>query len=489
MKHAILVLAHKNVRQLCRLIGYFSRDCDVFVHIDKKQPFSREDEEMLRSYRQVKLVSREYDVNWGGTSVLESELHLLRMAVRQSDADYFHLISGQDYPVRPLDHFLAFFERNAGKEYISYLHLPHPNWENNTFRRLQYYYPFDDASGQRNPRGWVWEQVRRQQERGLKRPIPDEFDHLYGGSQWFSISRHAATTLLDYTDRSPSFYGRMWMTFAPEECYVATVLVNLLDKDSIEPWNHRFIRWKYENGNRPANLGYEHFRFLLDKDYLFARKIELPCSMSLLDRIDRYMWQDGAICPMPTGGWQYDGFLQYVYEAAFEEFVVWMWWSVGAQTGIDIGCGSGLYVSQWRKRGLAFAGYDANPHTPVLSGLLLPEGDEACDVADLTEELDVETPSDMVVCKDVFPYIPVALWPAAVRNLARLSSHFILLSWHIPESQSALPHRELTEEETLPDFANEGYVLERYLTACLHIRLKRKDCCVLTRKNMQLINE
>ena len=104
----------------------------------------------------------------------------------------------------------------------------------------------------------------------MKRPIPDEFDHLYGGSQWFSISRHAATTLLDYTDRSPSFYGRMWMTFAPEECYVATVLVNLLDKDSIEPWNHRFIRWKYENGNRPANLGCEHFRFLLDKGYLFG---------------------------------------------------------------------------------------------------------------------------------------------------------------------------------------------------------------------------
>ena len=50
----------------------------------------------LRSYQQVKAVSREYDVNWGGTSVLESEMHLLRMAVQRSDADYYHLISGQD---------------------------------------------------------------------------------------------------------------------------------------------------------------------------------------------------------------------------------------------------------------------------------------------------------------------------------------------------------------------------------------------------------
>ena len=101
MKHAILILAHKNIGQLCRLAGYFEKDCDVFIHIDKKQPVTREEEEKLRSYKQVKAVSREYDVNWGGTSVLESEMHLLRMAVQRSDADYFHLISGQDYPTRP----------------------------------------------------------------------------------------------------------------------------------------------------------------------------------------------------------------------------------------------------------------------------------------------------------------------------------------------------------------------------------------------------
>lgn len=77
-----------------------------------------------------------------------------------------------------------------------------------------------------------------------------------------------------------------------------------------------------------------------------------------------------------------------------------------ARTGIDIGCGAGYYVSQWRSRGLAFAGYDANPRTPDLSGMLLPEGDAVCEVADLTEELDISTPFDIVVCKDVLPYIP-----------------------------------------------------------------------------------
>ncbi|WP_456094499.1 beta-1,6-N-acetylglucosaminyltransferase [Paraprevotella xylaniphila] len=488
MRHAILISAHKNISQLCRLAGYFEKDCDVFIHIDKKQPVTREEEEKLRSYQQVKAVSREYDVNWGGTSVLESEMHLLRMAVQRSDADYFHLISGQDYPTRPLDYFLEFFDRNAGKEYIGYLHLPHPNWEDNTFRRLQYYYPYDYAAGKRNPRGWVREQVRQQQAKRAKRPIPDEFDHLYGSSQWWSITRKAATTLLDYTDRFPSLYGRMWMTFAPEECYVATVLVNLMNKEDIVPWNHRFIRWKHENGNRPANLGCEHLHYLLEDEYLFARKIELPCSTVLLDRIDRYLLQDKDIRLMPTGGWRYDGFLKYGHDKKFCDFVTQMWWDIGARTGIDMGCGAGYYVSQWRSRGLAFAGYDANPHTPDLSGMLLPEGDAVCEVADLTEELDIPTPFDIVVCKDVLPYIPEESASTAIRNLARLSSHFILLSWNVTDSLATLPHRNMTDGDIIPHFEKEGYTVEKYMTARLHVVLKRKDCCVLTRQNLPLID-
>lgn len=356
MRHAILILAHKNVDQLCRLVRYFDHDCDVYIHIDKKQPIATEEEERLRAYGQVRLVSRQYDVNWGGTSVLESGMYLLRVAASQSKADYFHLISGQDYPTRPLEYFLNFFEENVGKEFIGYLHLPHPNWENNTFRRLQYFYPYDYAAGQSNPRRWVREQVKAQQAKGEKRPIPDEFDHLYGSSQWFSITRKAVVTLLDYTDQQPRLYGRMWMTFAPEECYVA----------------------------------------------------------------------------------------------------------------------------QWRSRGLSFAGYDANPYTEALSAMLLPEGDTPCGVADLTEDLETDCQFDLVVCKDVLPYIPQELERMAVHNLAKLSSRFILLSWNVPDGLSALPHRQV-EEDALLLLESEGFTQERYMTGNLHVLLNRKDCCVLAR--------
>ena len=485
MKHAILIMAHKNVDYLCRLVKYFDKDCDVFLHIDKKQNIAPDELLRLNGYKQVKLISRAYNVNWGGTSILDCELFLLRTALAQSNADYFHLISGQDYPLRPLPRFLEHFEQHAGEEFLQYVHLPHPRWEKNTFRRLQYYYPYDYAQDKENPRQWVKNEVRLQHSKGIKRPIPDEFDHLYGNSQWFSITRQATEKLLEYTDSNPSLYHRMWMTFAPEESYISTVSVNLLGKEHINPWNCRFIRWKYENGNSPANLGNEHLYLLMEHEYLFARKMEWPCSAELIDRIDRYLLHDGKVCLTNTGGWIYDGMQQYIYEKAFCDFVIQLWWDAGIKNAIDIGCGAGYYVAQWRSKGLSFAGYDANPNTPILSRMLLPEGDEACEVADLTEELYVPKPFDLVVCKDVLPYIPDNLETTAIRNLALLSSRFILLSWSIAPSVPAC--RNVNEDVLMAAFADEGFTIEKFMTARLHVILKRKDCCLLIRSGQSIL--
>jgi len=482
-----MILAHKNISQVCRLVEYFSKDCDVFVHIDRKQCVDADLLERLESYGQVKFISRKYDVFWGGTSVLESEMHLLQAAFEQSDADYFHLISGQDYPMRPLSQFLDFFTQNAGKEYLQYVHLPHPRWERNTFRRLQYYFPYDYAGDKEKPRQWVHDQLKLQYKKGLKRPIPDEFDHLYGGSQWFSVSRHAVNVLLDYTEHQPSLYRKVWMTFAPEEFYVATVLVNLLGKDRIVPWNCRFIRWKHENGNSPANLGNEHFHYLLEREYLFARKMEFPCSAQLLESIDRYLLRDSKVSRMVTGGWKYDGFLKYSYNQAFCDFVTKLWHDAGIRTAVDMGCGAGYYVAQWRSRGLSFAGYDANPHTPLLSSLLLPEGDKVCGVADLTEELCAPTLFDLVVCKDVLQFVPKEMLATAVRNLARLSSHFILLSWNTPCNTPTTPETVLSQEQLVAMLRKYGFVLERFMTAQMRVKLTRKDCCLFIKHSHSIL--
>lgn len=42
MKHAILILAHKDIEFVCRLVRYFHTNCEVFVHWDRKQSLTPE---------------------------------------------------------------------------------------------------------------------------------------------------------------------------------------------------------------------------------------------------------------------------------------------------------------------------------------------------------------------------------------------------------------------------------------------------------------
>ena len=116
--------------------------------------------------------------------------------------------------------------------------------------------------------------------------------------------------------------------------------------------------------------------------------------------------------------------------------------------------------------------------------MLLPKGDEVCEVADLTEELYVPEPFDLVVCKDVFPYIPCEYEAAAIRNLVQLSSRFILLSWSTASSIPAC--RDIEEDMLIKAFADEGFTIEPYMTARLHVLLKRKDCCLLIRSGQPI---
>lgn len=317
---------------------------------------------------------------------------------------------------------------------------------------------------------------------GKKRSIPDEFDHLFGGSQWFSIRRTSACKLLDYTYNKPSFYKRLWMTFAPEESYVTTVLVNIIDdKENIENSNRRYIRWKNENGNKPANLGPEHFFYLLDYDYLFARKIELPVSEHLLELVDRYLLHDRDIVQLQNGGWEYDGYLKFRYNAKFCRFVAQFYKEVDVRKAVDMGCGSGYYVSKWRRAGLMFDGYDANPYTPSLSQHILSSGEKPCGVADLIGETESLGTWDLVVCKDVLQYIPKGMIAKAIYNLCVLSNHYIILS-HTIDNVADQVYGQFDFETITKMMRENDFEMDEYMTARIRVFSEETDVGIIYRK-------
>ncbi len=425
-----MIMAHKNFEFLHHLIEYFTHDCYVFVHIDKKSSITREEEACLRAMPQVSGVYRKYSVHWGGFSILKCEIFLMKEALLSCDADYFHLISGQDYPIKPLCYFLQFFEENKGKEYIRSAHVPNSRWDKYSYKRFQNFYLLDffkdkDSKSLR----WINAFVSFQKKLGFKRRIPDYFEFLYGSTQWFSITRRAVETLLNYTRRHPAFYRRCRFTFAPEEYYIATVLGNILPAKDIAQKDLRFIRWRQENGNYPANLGMEHFHLLTtDEKSLFARKIIPEVSGKLIPLIDHYLLTDREVERGECGSWIYDGYRKYEYSEKYAHLIADLCSYLELRSVLDIGCGAGLYVAALRRRGIAASGFDANPHTAKLSSLLLPFGDEPCQVGDVTEEIETDEPFDLVMCMDFLSELPKQDFAHACMKIGYLAGKYLLIS-------------------------------------------------------------
>lgn len=427
MKHAIIILAHNEPEHLIKLVSYFEKDCYVLIHIDKKSSFEKKYIDQLDSMPQVTKVYRKYAVHWGGFSILQCELFMFREAVKIKDASYFHLLSGQDYPIRPLNYFLNFFERYNSIELLNCVRLPHQLWQRCTFSRFQYYYPYDCVSCGRDS-SFVHKAVKIQMRTGFKRRIPDMIDYIYGGSQWMSVTRTAVKYLLLYTKKRPSLYYRMFMTFAPDETYIQTVLCNVISERYYERGNFRFIRWKYENGSNPAVLTKEHLHLLLENEYLFARKMSANKSSMLLSEINDRLLNDAQFSIGPTGAWIYDGYLRYKFNVKLFNSLMTYIKIEKLRDGVDIGCGTGLYVLNMRIQGFPIAGYDANPYVKELSKRIFPPSDVGCDYADITQEMDYSDCFDLVLCLDVLSYIPIDMLQVAVGNLSMLCKKTLIIS-------------------------------------------------------------
>ena len=82
MKHAILLLWHKDMEQLRNLIKLFDEDFKFYIHIDKKSIVSEEEIRLLENNHQIASIYQKYRINWGGFNILKAELFLLQRIIK-----------------------------------------------------------------------------------------------------------------------------------------------------------------------------------------------------------------------------------------------------------------------------------------------------------------------------------------------------------------------------------------------------------------------
>ncbi len=283
---AILITAYKNYSHLEELVDFFDDTFSIYIHIDMKSSISSSQEAQLLSKSNVKFVSRQYKINWGGINHLLSILLLAKRALHDNDNLYFHLITGHDYPIKSLEAFSEFLSSSQDKDFMEYHSLPYDAWPEGGMDRLSRYNFYDILDGRKGIRKRLIEGFSKLQKKiGFKRKFKKGFPPLYGGSTYWSLRRESLEYVFKYMSENPGFLGRFKYSFCSEEIFFQTILLNSPLRGNIINNNLRFIVWEERNGNFPANLDDSDYESILKSNSLFARKFEYPVSASLFLRV------------------------------------------------------------------------------------------------------------------------------------------------------------------------------------------------------------
>ncbi len=288
MKQGVLITAFNQYDLLKKLINFFDDDFSILIFLDKKSNFSDEEVEILRNSKNVVYVTRLFNVNWGGPKQLKSRLILAEEALKFPDLEYFHFITGQDFPIKSCSYIKEFLKANKGKEFIGISELPHEKWKGNGgLDRLRYYYFHDYINyktriGKRILKGLLFIQKLLR----INRKIQEGFPKLYGDSPFWTLSYSCLKYIIDYTKQNPMFLKRFEFCFAATEIYFHTIIMNSPFKEQVVNNNLRYIDYQHRNNYSPAFLDETDFEKLFASDALFARKIRYPTSEKLIEKIE-----------------------------------------------------------------------------------------------------------------------------------------------------------------------------------------------------------
>ena len=291
MKHAYLIIAHKETYVLETLIKMLDDiDHDIFIHIDaKNKGFDCERIKQISRFSKIIFINP-IKVYWGDYSLVQCELLLLRAALDNGRYDYYHLLSGQDLPIKSNKYIKDFFERNAGSEFVAIANNGKPCSKEDpggcfSFRSRLSLYHFGVKMWRTNKicKAMGYGLLMLQEKIGIDR-ISDDSEKIYYGSQWFSITDSCAKYILSQVERINTLFAKC--TFCTDEMFMQTILMNSYYKNKVTKRNYRLI--DFERGY-PYVWKESDIDEIKKTDNLFARKFDSDVDEKVVDKVFQYV--------------------------------------------------------------------------------------------------------------------------------------------------------------------------------------------------------
>ena len=278
MRIVFFIALHRFEHQFEWLFNAISNPRDIFlIHVDETspEPFLSEIRRITAGCPNVTLVPRR-PITWGGWSLVKMALEAIRHASMQyKDWRYFVLLSGQDYPIRPIEDLRTFLKGHDGSNFIQMKHLATQPFH---IRRRLHWYCVEHGG------------------RLHRLPLPNLRAMLsaveWYGNFWCMLSREFCNWLV--ASRSTRSYSRaLRHTKIPDEFFFQTMITQSPFAGTLDRDFRRYMQ--FEGGSpSPKTLTSQDLGHLTRSRAFFARKFDESVDAAILRQL---AWRIGAKIP------------------------------------------------------------------------------------------------------------------------------------------------------------------------------------------------
>jgi hypothetical protein len=274
MRIAYVILAHQLPEQLVRLVGALDAPGARFLlHINRRSPDAVIDAARAGlAGRENVTFLRRHRLYWGGFGHVAATLEGIEELHRSgADYDYVVLLTGQDYPIKPVAEIERTLAASDGRSFMAVDRLP-GGWVDG-MKRIRYWH--ERRIGV--PRGWhMWVPIRRRFPLGLE---------PWGGSSYWWLSRAAIDHVRAFLAEHPGYTRFFRHVDVPDEIFFHTILMNSPLRESVVSDELRLVDWSRET--LPHVFGADDLEALRSSPKLVARKFDETVDGEILDLIDR----------------------------------------------------------------------------------------------------------------------------------------------------------------------------------------------------------
>lgn len=313
---AYLVLSHQNPRQVLRLVDRLvCSDPTGHVVVEHDPSNGAVALGAYAVHPRVHLINSSSRRRWGNYALVEDLLEAISWTLNELDVGWLAVMSGQDYPLRPLASFGSELADSSFDVFLSArpipLERPTSTDSPGLYAHARYYYRWfvlprwmlGWLSGRRpervvrgvlrrfsahQPLIFLWSLPRGAGDMiGFRRrrlPFDAEF-RCYMGSQWLTMSRAAATAVVEFTEARPDIVALYRRSIIADESLPVTALCNRPDL-RICPVNHHYTRMSGPGESHAAILRVEDLDALRTSGKPFARKFDDRVDSAILDQLD-----------------------------------------------------------------------------------------------------------------------------------------------------------------------------------------------------------